>query len=249
MPESAKPHPSPIIQIQVLGQEGDEKTVSINPHEHCEQLLREGLHALYGHPGPNPDEYDIVFGGTWIEPLSKTVSEVGITNGVTVSILPKSISRGQTGVAHNRELTLDLIAEDLVAAERQAHSLGLTLLRGEGEHAFDLYVPYVSPDGEKYLVRLRCNGYDEQAPSFQFVNPDNVEETGLHWWPRMANLGCARGDSGEIVYCTPGLREYHQHPSHRNESHLKSTWKLARVLTLVWRYLCQSGNYVGRGGV
>ena len=95
MPETTKPHDSLLIQVEVLGQEGDEKSITINTHQHCVQLLHEGLHALYGHPGPNLDEYDVVFGGRWIEPLSKTVSEAGITDGATVSILPKSISRGE----------------------------------------------------------------------------------------------------------------------------------------------------------
>ena len=147
------------------------------------------------------------------------------------------------------ELTLELIAEDLPGALQQARSLGLTLTRGEGEHAIDLYVPYVLLDDEHYLVRLRCNGYDELAPSFQFVNPVNVEEIGPNWWPRIEGIGYPRGDQGEVVYCTPGIREYHQHSSHRNESHPKSTWKLGRVIGLTWKYLHGSGRYLGRGGV
>ena len=83
-----------LVEVQVLGQEGDDKVVTVNAHQHCAQLLREGLHALYGRPGPNPDEYDLVFGGKFIEPLSLTVAEAGITTGSTVSILPKTISRG-----------------------------------------------------------------------------------------------------------------------------------------------------------
>lgn len=150
---------------------------------------------------------------------------------------------------HDLDLTLDLMAEDLPAAEHQAQSLGLMLRQGEGDQAIDLYIPYVAPDNEAYLVRLRCDGYDEQAPSFQFVNPQNAEETGDQWWPRMSDMGYARGDRGEVVYCTPGTREYHQHASHRQESHSKSTWKLARVVSLVWQYLYHSGSYVGRGGV
>lgn len=84
----------PLIAILVIGQEGDEKTVTVNTHQKCEQLLREGLHALYGTPGPNPDEYDLVFSGTIIEPLSKTIAETGIAEHSSVSILPKTISRG-----------------------------------------------------------------------------------------------------------------------------------------------------------
>ncbi len=85
---------SPLIDVTVLGQEADEKSVTINPHQKCEQLLREGLHALYGKPGPNPDEYDIVFNSAVIEPLSKTIAEAGIIDHSTVSLLPKTISRG-----------------------------------------------------------------------------------------------------------------------------------------------------------
>src|SRR6266496_806364 len=68
------------------------------------------------------------------------------------------------------------------------------------------------------------------------------------WWPRMSNMGYARGDRGEVVYCTPGTREYHQHASHRQETHPKSSWKLARVVWLAWQYLYHSGSYDGRGG-
>ena len=147
------------------------------------------------------------------------------------------------------ELVLDLIAEDLPAAERQARTLGLTLQHGEGEHAFDLYIPYTAQDGQDYLIRLRCDGYDGQAPSFQFVNPQNPEETGPQWWARMAGIGYPRGDQGEVVYCTPGIREYHLHSSQRGEQHPKSAWKLARVIWLTWKYLYDSGPYAGRGGV
>lgn len=84
----------PQIQITVLGQEGDEKVITINPHEQCMQLLNAGLHALYGHPGPNPDEYNLVFKGIIITPLTQTIAAAGITNGAVISIQPKTISRG-----------------------------------------------------------------------------------------------------------------------------------------------------------
>ncbi len=94
MPESNFLSHESQIQITVLGQEGDEKIVTINVHEHCVQLLHTGLHALYGQPGPNPDEYNLVFKGTIIAPLSQTIGAVGITDGAIVSIQPKTISRG-----------------------------------------------------------------------------------------------------------------------------------------------------------
>lgn len=87
-------HGDPRIEVTVLGQEGDEATVRINPNQPCSALLREGLRELYGSPGPNPDDYDLVLNGTVVEPLSRKVEEAGIGNGTTVSILPKTISRG-----------------------------------------------------------------------------------------------------------------------------------------------------------
>jgi hypothetical protein len=85
---------NPLIHLTVIGQEGDQASVTINPEAPCAELLRKGLHALYGEPGPNPDEFDLVLGGKWIEPLSQKIEAAGIGNGTTVSILPKSISRG-----------------------------------------------------------------------------------------------------------------------------------------------------------
>jgi hypothetical protein len=145
------------------------------------------------------------------------------------------------------QLARELLAEDWPAAAGQARALGLELRRGKGDYEQDVYVSFTAPDGEQYLLRLRCDGYDEVPPSFQFVNPTNPDEAGPRWWPRMELGGLARGERGEIVYCTAGIREYHQHPSHRHESHPKTTWKLARVVSLAWHYLNRCGRYLGRG--
>ena len=83
-----------LIDVTVIGQEADEKTVTLNRHQHVAQLLHEGLRALYGAPLPNPDEYDVGLGGKILEPLSRTLADAGVGQGTVVSILPKSISRG-----------------------------------------------------------------------------------------------------------------------------------------------------------
>src|SRR5258708_4562081 len=88
------------------------------------------------------------------------------------------------------ELVLDLMAEDLPAAERQVQTLGLTLRRGEGDHAFDLYIPDTAQDGQDYLIRLRCDGYEQQAPSFQVVNPHNPDETAPQSWASITRRRC-----------------------------------------------------------
>ena len=94
MQDSNAPSHESQIHVTVLGQKVTKKVVTINPHEHCAQLLSAGLHALYGHPGPNPDEYNLVFKGTIITPLTQTIAAVDITDGAVVSIQPKTISRG-----------------------------------------------------------------------------------------------------------------------------------------------------------
>lgn len=145
------------------------------------------------------------------------------------------------------QLTLDLIEEDLPSAREQAASLGLKLWRGAGKHALDMFIPHTAADGQVFMLRLRCDGYDREAPSFQFVHPLNWEETGPQYWPGIAGMQLPLNHWGEVIYCTPGVREYHQHPQHRDESHPKSTWKLARVVALAWKYLHGSGPYVGPG--
>jgi hypothetical protein len=150
-------------------------------------------------------------------------------------------------VPDDPQLALDLIAGDLPAAQVQANALGLELIRRAPE-SIDLLLPHhTAQDNRDYLIRLRCDGYDGVAPSFQFVDPTNPDLTGGQYWARMSGIGYARGDLGEVVFCTAGVREYHQHPSHRGEVHPKSTWRLARVVTLVWDYFFRSGDYIGPG--
>jgi len=81
-------------QITVIGQEGDQVQIEVNANEPCEVLLRQGLHELYGQPGPDPASYDVVLAGKVIDPLTQTLAAAGISSGASVSILPKSISRG-----------------------------------------------------------------------------------------------------------------------------------------------------------
>lgn len=92
--KKTKQQGQPLIQVTVIGQEADDKVVTVNPQQPCAQLLREGLRELYGNPSPNPDEYDLVLGGRIIESLSQSIADAGIVEGTEVSILPQSISRG-----------------------------------------------------------------------------------------------------------------------------------------------------------
>lgn len=116
-----------------------------------------------------------------------------------------------------------------------------------GATALDLLIPYVAKDGDRYLLRLRCDGYDEQPPSFQFVNPLNTDDTGNQWWPRFSQQSIARLDDGTAVFCAYGVREYHQHTSHRGEARDKTKWTLSKLMSLTWEFFNRAGEYQGRG--
>src|SRR5438309_1654280 len=80
-------------EVTVIGQEGDQAQIEVNANEPCEVVLRQALHELYK-PSPDPSGYDLVLAGKVVDPLSQTAAAAGINPGASVSILPKSISRG-----------------------------------------------------------------------------------------------------------------------------------------------------------
>jgi hypothetical protein len=80
--------------ISVAGGEGDVEQVKINDHNKLSKLLREGLHALYGEPPPDPSGYDLLIAGTPQDNLELTLAEAGLADGSEVTILSKDVSRG-----------------------------------------------------------------------------------------------------------------------------------------------------------
>ncbi len=84
----------PLASITVADDAGATATIEINPHVKLDQLLRRGLKALYGEPGPNAGDYDLVIGGTIQEDLDRTIADVGLADGSEVAILRKDLPRG-----------------------------------------------------------------------------------------------------------------------------------------------------------
>jgi hypothetical protein len=87
---AAKQHKWTIIAAD---QAGDTVELTENEHAHLEQLLRLGVRELIG-PHANPDEYDLLIGGTIQEDLHRTLVEAGLHDGSEVVILPTDVSRG-----------------------------------------------------------------------------------------------------------------------------------------------------------
>jgi hypothetical protein len=81
------------ITITAASAEGDIAPIKVNVHQHLDQVLGEALRELYGSHGPDPAEYEIIFGGAALD-LTKTVAEVGLVDGSEIAVLPKDVSRG-----------------------------------------------------------------------------------------------------------------------------------------------------------
>jgi hypothetical protein len=83
-----------LFDITVTDDAGDVESVSINGHVKLSELLRKGLKALYGEPGPTPSEYVLMVSGVLQEDLDKTLIEAGLASGSEVAILKREIPRG-----------------------------------------------------------------------------------------------------------------------------------------------------------
>lgn len=79
--------------IIVADQDGDTASLAENPHTKLDHLLREAVRELVGkHADPN--EYDLLIGGTIQEDLGRTLEEAGLHDHSEVLIVPKDVSRG-----------------------------------------------------------------------------------------------------------------------------------------------------------
>lgn len=110
----------------------------------------------------------------------------------------------------------------------------------------------VQPAGvdEMFRAVLRCDGYDGQAPLLDFAALNDPERMGREYWPRMANapMNAIEFEGRHLpIICTPGTRGYHLHQSHMAEAHDPKVWRLARVASLLARFLRRMGPYAGRG--
>ena len=81
--------------IIIIGQEGDPEDLHVRPAEQLDELLVAALRKLYAPNPPAADLYDVVLNGKFVEPLTQSIASVGIGAGTKVSILPKTVTRGE----------------------------------------------------------------------------------------------------------------------------------------------------------
>ena len=135
-----------------------------------------------------------------------------------------------------------LYVEELVAAEEQAiradERLVGTLLRLDRRgvvlvaelrqvvynHArqgqFGPVVPLLGQRRDRILVaRLHCDNYDTDPPAFSFVTDWSADqELPFSAWPKGPGIVERHHLTGRPFLCKPGVREFHRHFQHGDES-------------------------------
>ena len=129
-------------------------------------------------------------------------------------------------------------AQDWAAKER----LGGWKVERRGD---DVFLALQAPsDGERYRVRIRCDGYPERPPSVKFVD-DAGSENVPRAWPKG---GAIIKPPSECFLCTDLTREGIAH--HKDWASNPKAWRNTKTVLDVINMLVEllrGGEYHGRG--
>lgn len=83
--------------------------------------------------------------------------------------------------------------------------------------------------------RFLCDDWDDLPPSLGLHDPVTGRELAYAEWPQGAwSIGDHHPVTGKPFLCLPGIREYHTHPSHRNDAwsgyRLRGTFGLHEIV-------------------
>ena len=148
----------------------------------------------------------------------------------------------------DEELVTRVIDRDWRDFEAACRRLGVGIPTIAGQRISIPCIPAASAD--QYLAIVECVDYDAQAPLLQFADPAGSGDIGRQWWPRMATApinNIVLDGAHTPILCVPGTLGYHLHPSHCNEQHPRTAWRLPVVAAILHRFLHQWGPYQGRG--
>jgi hypothetical protein len=71
--------------------------------------------------------------------------------------------------------------------------------------------------GRRVGMRLGCEHWDAEPPSFTMIDPDSRAEFLWDKWPQGWPVGNPHPVTGRPFLCLPGVREYHTHSSHLDD--------------------------------
>ena len=92
--------------------------------------------------------------------------------------------------------------------------------------------------GREIEFRFACDEWDEFPPSLSLYDPDGARELPWADWPKRGwVVHDSHPTTGRPFLCLPGIREYHTHPSHRNDTwdgyRLRATYRLRDIVDRV----------------
>ena len=114
-------------------------------------------------------------------------------------------------------------------------------LRGWSVHQMDyptFEVAFHAPGGSRLRLRLDCGEWNEQPPAVLLLDSDGRPLTVVPSSSTGIFNGSAHPTTGRPFVCMRGVREYHTHPSHLNDSwdSLRGTadYRLGEIVTQIW---------------
>ena len=100
-------------------------------------------------------------------------------------------------------------------------------------------VGFIAPERKPVRVRVRCDGWNGQPPSIEWLDADGVPLTSIPQGPGGQLNNSAHPQTGRPFVCMVGVREYHTHPSHTGDSwetyKKRPGYDLGGIITQVWR--------------
>jgi hypothetical protein len=102
-----------------------------------------------------------------------------------------------------------------------------------------LEVGFAAPGRTPLRVRARCDGWNGQPVSIEWLDAKGLPLTSIPQGPGGQLNNGAHPQTGRPFVCMAGVREYHAHPSHVGDSWEnykdRSGYDLGGVITQVWR--------------
>lgn len=127
--------------------------------------------------------------------------------------------------------------------EEEVAKLRPELLESRGWTLFSkeypsLDVGFSAQDGARLRLRLLCNDWNELPPSVEFLDWGGAYLGTINRDPAGVFNNSAHPATGRPFICMKGVREYHTHPSHTNDSWAairgKDNFTLGGILTQLW---------------
>lgn len=238
-------------QLKVLVQGGRKVELEAPSSTTVGQLRETVLHALGIAPDPNVLWF-FHYRGEQLNDDAATLGQIiGATEPdqqVILHLKKQPFAGAEAPASVVPEPTRSYIQRDVAVLRQRVEEFAIETIEVDG---IDVYVTLFARDvragRERYTVRLRCTGYDLEAPSATMVDPETHAEAASAW-PDVPNGPGAifrpnPGNPREAFICAPGTREWYGHG--HGEFRGPEYWNLSNIVEAI-HFGLNSTGYRGR---